>query len=438
LKVLYFDCFSGISGDMTLGALLDLGADETALRNELAKLGLKGYTLNIQKKKQNAIIGTDVEIVVDDVEEHNQEGEHGNTHSHTHSHTHTHGYENGRIFENHHHNARNLMDIEAIIDGSGLKQKVKDFSKKVFREIAKAEAKVHDTDIYDIHFHEVGAIDSIVDIVGIAICLDLLDIKKVFSSVLHDGKGFIECQHGVMPVPVPAVMQMLADSSIPLVQENIGTELVTPTGMGIIKCLAESYGNMPAMMIDKIGYGMGKRYTGKFNALRVVMGTFFDEGNMMEEIAILETNIDNMTPEIMGFTSEYLFKNGALDVFFTPVYMKKNRPAVMLTVLSKIEDEMKLTDIILKHTGTLGVRRRRSKRSCVERREKSVDTELGKVRVKVAYGSDFKKVSPEYEDCREIALKTGIPLSDIYELVKNAYNEEKDSYKKEKDYANKE
>jgi pyridinium-3,5-bisthiocarboxylic acid mononucleotide nickel chelatase len=268
LRVLYFDCCSGISGDMTLGALLDLGADEAGLRSGLDKLGLSGFEIGIHKKKQNGIIGTDVEVVEKAVQK-----------------------------------ERNLLEIETLIDLSGLKQSAKDFSKKVFMEIAKAEAIVHDKDIYDVHFHEAGAAGAIIDIVGTAICLDLLEVKRVFSSVLHDGKGFINCSHGIIPIPVPAVSQMLSGSKIPLVQEDVNTELVTPTGMGIIKCLAECYGEMPAMMIERIGYGLGKRDTGRLNALKVVMGTFFDESGMMEEIAMLETDYSSLTTGVRSSLS---------------------------------------------------------------------------------------------------------------------------------------
>lgn len=441
MRVLYFDCFSGISGDMTLGALLDLGIDPELFKSELGKLNLAGYEIDIGKKQKNGITGTDVQVnlteeytkLEDKLKQHEHGHEHqghphehdhsihshdkdddGHGHSHAHPHTHPHTH-------SHTHSMRNLKSIEMIIDWSEMKQSVKNFSKKVFREIAKAEAKVHGKDINEVHFHEVGAVDSIVDIVGTAICLDLLGIEKVFSSPLHDGHGSIECQHGTIPVPVPAVMEMLSGSGIPLVSEDINTELVTPTGMGIIKCLASEFGKMPAMTIDKIGYGMGKRETGKFNALRVIMGTLFEEDNIREEIAILETNIDDLSPEILGFTAEKLMQHGALDVFFTPIYMKKSRPATMLTVLSTFEAEDRLVDIILRETSTLGVRRSTSKRYCMKREVIKVATEHGEVRVKVASAGDYNKYAPEYEDCREIAHRTGMPMIKVYDLVRGSY-----------------
>jgi len=422
VKVLYFDCFSGISGDMTLGALLDLGIDKEEFKRELSKLNLKGYDIVIEKTTRDGIVGTNVNVILSkeyeelqkklERHEHEHKHEHGSGHNHDHSHGDGHSHDHSHL-----HSMRNLKSIEMIIDWSDLKQSVKDLSKKVFREIAQAEAKVHNMDINEIHFHEVGAIDSIVDIVGTAICIDMLGVQKIFSSPLHDGRGFIQCQHGIIPVPVPAVMEMLRDSKIPLIQEDINTEMVTPTGMGLIKCLSSSFGNMPAMIIDKIGYGFGKRDIGRLNALRVIVGTLFEDDGMMEEIAVLETNIDDMSPELLGFTSEKLLESGALDVFYTPVYMKKSRPAFLLTVLTNKGLEEKLVDIIFKETSTLGIRRSTVKRYCMERETVMVSTGLGQVRVKVASRGNFRKCAPEYEDCKKIATKNKIPLMQVFDEV---------------------
>ena len=404
MKVLYFDCFSGISGNMTLGALLDLEIDPEKFKSELKKLNLNGYDIEITQKKKNGIAGTYVDVIMNNLETAHANHSHGDKHKHKHS-------------------MRNFIDIEMIIDHSNLSSKVKEFSKKVFREIARAEAKVHGTDIENVHFHEVGAVDSIVDIVGTAICLEMLGAEKVFSSSLHDGQGFIECQHGTIPVPVPAVMEMLADSGIPLISEDVQTELVTPTGMGIIKSIASNFGKMPEMKIDRVGYGMGSRETGRLNALRVVMGILLEDNKVDDEIVVLETNIDDMSPEFLGFTAERLLENGALDVYYTPIYMKKNRPAYMLTVLSNRDCEEKLTDIILIETSTLGVRKSVGIRSCMNREIETVNTQLGEVRVKVAYKGEFKKAAPEYEDCKEIANRTGMPIREVYEIVMKKFHD---------------
>jgi len=427
MKVLYFDCFSGISGDMVLGALMDLGVDEEAFRKELNKLNLSGYRIVIEKKVKNSISVTDVNVILDEDncnkenkddghkhcedrdEHHHHDHHHGHEHNHNHNHTHNHT-------NNHGHNARNLMDIEQLIDSSDLSSDVKKFSKKVFREIALAEAKVHNKPVEEVHFHEVGAVDSIVDIVGAAICLHLLGIDRVYSSPLHDGKGFVECQHGRLPVPVPAVMEMLTNSNIPYIVEDINTELVTPTGIGIIKCLAHGFGNMPEMLIEKVGYGAGKRDIGRLNALRCVMGTINEDDNR-DKVVVLNTNIDDMNPEILGFVMDRLFEAGALDVYYTPVYMKKNRPAVELTVLCAEDKEQIIVDIILKETTTLGIRKTFAERYKMNREIVKVSTRYGEVRVKVSKFGEFKKFAPEYEDCKEIALNKEVPLWKVYNEV---------------------
>lgn len=403
MKVLYLDCFSGISGDMMLGALLDLGIDQDEFKKELEKLKLSGYQININKKVINGITVTDVDVAV-----------------HEHDHHHDHNHEHGN--DHHHHDARNIEDIEHLIDDSGLSDKVKDFSKRVFGEIARAEARVHNMDVRQVHFHEVGAVDSIVDIVGSAICLDLLGIDMVYCSALHDGNGFIECQHGKLPVPVPAVMEMLKNSGIPYITEDINTELVTPTGMGLVKCLSKGFGVMPPMTVNMVGYGAGKRQTGRFNALRCVVGDLLKGEEKDSEISVLETNIDDMNHEILGYVMERLFDKGALDVFYTPVYMKKNRPGVMLTVLSEKANEENLTTIILEETSTLGVRKYASKRCILEREFNIINTRYGEVRVKVAGEGAFAKSAPEYEDCVKLAKENGVPLRKIYDAVNNSLN----------------
>lgn len=425
MKVLFFDCFSGISGDMTLGALLDLGIDKDAFLTELEKLKVHGYSIEINKKVKNGISGTDVHVVLEETGHHengeeHQYGEiHHTDHHHHGEHEHTHNH-------SHNHNSeRNLEDIELIINQSDLRPRVKSMSTKIFREIARAEAKVHGKDINEVHFHEVGAVDSIVDIVGSCICLDMLGIERIFASELHEGKGFVKCAHGLLPVPVPAVMEMLCSSKIPLITEDIPFELVTPTGLGIIKMISSGFGKMPPMSIEKTGYGMGKRETGRFNALRVVMGSLYQQDMIpSDEISILETNIDNMSPEIMGYTMEKLLDSGALDVYYTPIYMKKNRPSAMLTVLVKCGEEKKISEIIFSETSTLGIRISHSQRLCMDRELVKVNTQYGDVRVKVANIGDIMKFAPEYEDCRSIALKTGMPIKEVYELVNEKYRQD--------------
>jgi uncharacterized protein (TIGR00299 family) protein len=404
LRALYFDCFSGVSGDMMLGALLDLGIDEKKFIEELNKLNLSGYKIVIEKKVKDSIAVTDVNVIVEGIEDHN--------HHHDHDHHHDHNH--------HHHPSRNLKDIEKIINESNLKSNVKEFGIKVFKEIAKAEARVHNKEINEIHFHEVGAVDSIVDIMGVAICIDLLLVDKIYSSPLRDGNGFIKCQHGMLPVPVPAVMEMLKMSKIPYITEDVNTELVTPTGIALIKCLCSEYGVMPPMKIKKVGYGAGKREIGRFNGLRCVLGTLADELKKDDEIYVLETNIDDMNPELLGYVMEVLLERGAREVFYTPIYMKKNRPAVVLTVLTNEEMQDELSKIILRETSTLGIRKTICKRQTLNREEKSVMTKYGEIKVKISLAEGLKKVSPEYEDCKRLAKERNIPLWKVYDEVKNA------------------
>lgn len=270
MKILYFNCFSGISGDMAMGALLDLGIDRKAFLDEMDKLCIDGYEIIISDVNKCGIKGTDVSVLLkdDDLRRNN-------------------------IM---YHKQRGLAEIEMIIDNSGLSENVKAFSKRVYTEIAQAEAKVHDSTLYEVPLHEVGELDSIIDVVGTGICLELLKVGKVFSSVLHDGCGFIKCRHGILPVPVPAVLQMLAGSGIPLISENVGTELITPTGMGLIKCMSSGFGSPPPMIVEKVGYGFGKRETGRLAALRVTLGETFNE---------LNCNQDNPSVLKTGFTMDF-------------------------------------------------------------------------------------------------------------------------------------
>lgn len=430
MKTLYLDCFSGISGDMLLGALVDVGVDGDALAAELAKLNVEGYKLSFEKKAKQGIGGTDAHV--DLFDHHVTEHDHHHDEEHHHAHDHHHGEDNcpgheqlhehgdehdehnhGENEPHHHHLSRNFSDIQHIIDSSGISDRVKELSKKIFYEIAIAEARVHMKPVEEVHFHEVGAIDSIVDIVGVCICLDMLGVEKIYASELHDGKGFIECQHGTIPVPVPAVMEMLRGSGIPLVQENIETELVTPTGFAIAKCVAAAFGKMPVMNVQRVGYGFGKRETGGFNAIRVLLGET-EEKQGLEGLVVLETNIDNLSGEILGYTMERLLNEGALDVFHTPIYMKKNRPAVMLSVITKADMEQKLVDILLKETTTLGIRRYEISRYAMEREIFTVNTKYGEVRLKKAWLGSVVKYSPEYEDCAQIAREHNVPIKDVY------------------------
>lgn len=404
MKTLYFDCFSGISGDMTVGALLDIGADEKVLLEGLKQLKTDGYEIRIEKKLKNGISGTDFSVILEEHEEHTHEHEYNN-HEHSH-HEHEHHHT-----ENHEHMHRNMGDIEKIINDSGLNEKVKKLSIDMFRLVAEAEGKIHGKPAGEVHFHEVGAIDSIVDIIGTAICIDNLAPDRIVFSSLPLSKGFVKCQHGVFPLPAPATLEILRN--VPVYFTDINFELVTPTGAAIAKGLANEFGMVGELEAEKIGYGLGKKTYEIPNVLRVVL--FNTKKKLSDTIVEIETNIDDMTAEQLGSTVEKLFSEGALDVFFTPVFMKKNRPGTKLTALCHPEKKEGIVGAILKHTSTFGVRMSLMERSILDRETVGIDTEFGSIRCKVGkLDGEVLKYSPEYEDCRAASEKYGRPITDIY------------------------
>ena len=395
MKTLYFDCSSGISGNMTLGALLEIIGDENYLLEELKKLNVDGYKIEISKQVKNGIKGTYVDVILD--EDH--------THEHEHEHHHDH--------EHHHHEHRNLNDVYSVIDNSSLDEKTKDLAKRIFLRVAKAESKVHNKPLEEVHFHEVGAIDSIIDIVGTAILINKISPDRIISSVVNDGYGFIECAHGTMAVPVPATSEIFAASNVKFRQIDIDTELVTPTGAAIIAELAEEFTTLPAMVTEKIGWGTGSKDLKIPNVLKVYYGEIQEKN---ENFVVMETNIDDCSGEILGYTSEKLFENGALDVFFTPIFMKKNRPAYRLTVACKKEDMFKLQNIIFKETTTIGIRYRFEARTELGREFVEIDTKYGKIKAKKVTNDGETYVYPEYESMKKIAKENNIPLKELYKL----------------------
>ena len=398
MKTLYFDCSSGISGNMVLGALIEIIGDEEYLINELKKLNTSGYKIEISKKVKNGITGTYVDVVVDGKDEYGHVN-HLETEEHHHEH--------------HHHEHRNLDEVNKIIDKSDLDEKIKDLAKRIFLRVAKAESKVHNKPLNEVHFHEVGAIDSIIDIVGTAILINKISPEKIISSVVNDGYGFIECAHGTMSVPVPATSEIFVSSNVIFRQIDIDTELVTPTGAAIIAELAQEFNTLPAMVINKIGWGAGYKDLRIPNVLKVYFGEM-EKTN--DDFAVMETNIDDCNGEILGYTMEKLFQNGALDVFYTPIFMKKNRPAYRLTVACKRKDIYKLQNIIFKETTTIGIRYRFEYRTELSREITEINTKYGKLKVKKVNSNGEEYIYPEYESIKEIAEKNNIPLKELYKL----------------------
>ena len=422
MKIAYFDCFSGISGDMTLGALVDVGVDPGALKAELSKLKLDAeFSLDFKKASKHHITGTRAivrmtESIQDDGNRTAESSEGADAHSHSHDHAHeTHDH-------SHHEHApsRHLSDIFAILEDNNLERAIVDRSKQVFDRLAEAEAKVHNTSKDRIHLHEVSGIDSIVDIVGCVIGLNLLGIEELYASPLALGSGFVRCAHGLMPVPVPGTMELL--KGVEVRQTQIRKELVTPTGAAIITTLARGFGPMPEMVIDRVGYGAGTRELEEQpNLLRICLGEKKVGSLEGDQVYLIETNLDDMSPEIAGYLTELLFEKGALDVFLTSILMKKGRPATKLSLLAAPDLRENLTKVVLSETTTFGVRCHLVERSKLSRDFIEVQTRWGTVRAKRGSmdGEPIKTV-PEYEDCKRIAEEQSMPFRQVYEEVMRA------------------
>ena len=390
MRIAYFDCFSGISGNMVLGALLDAGLELDVLREALAGLQISGYEIKARRVVKKHIACTLVDVETREV-----------------------GVE------------RHLSDILDIIGESTLPGDVKQTCGRIFTRLAEAEAKVHGLDVEDIHFHEVGGLDAIVDVVGSVAGLKLLGIEEVYSSPLHLGTGFVECAHGRFPVPAPATLELVR--GVPTYGRDVEAELVTPTGAAIITTLAKGFGPSPTMEVEAIGYGAGYRDLPIPNLLRVSVGRALEpreRGYEEDIVTLMEANIDDMNPEFYEHVMARLFDRGALDVFLTPIQMKKSRPAVKLSALVREADLGGVLDVFFEETTTLGVRLYEVRRKKLAREEIVVGTRYGKVSVKVGrLGDAVKNISPEYEDCRRIAEREGIPLKEVYGEARRAAEE---------------
>jgi pyridinium-3,5-bisthiocarboxylic acid mononucleotide nickel chelatase len=378
----YFDCFSGISGDMTIGALLDMGVPLEWLRDQLATVAPDGYTLSERSISHHGIQARQFMVGLQGEPSH-----------------------------------RNYGDIKSMIENSPLSSRVKQTGLSVFDHLAEAEAKIHGVSKETVHFHEVGALDSIVDIIGSALCLEYLKIDRVMSSKIPLGSGFVTCQHGTLPLPAPATLEILSD--VPVYGCGISEEMVTPTGAALIKALAEDYIDLPTMTVKKIGYGAGSRHLEEQpNLLRVIMGNIQETGLHADDILMVETCIDDMNPEIFGYLMERLFLDGALDVYWIPIFMKKNRPGTLIQVLCKPDTKAIIIHRILSETTSTGVRYQNIQRMCLARESVMVSTEFGEVPMKQISNPDgTTHLTPEYEVCKKIAHEHDIPLKNIYRRI---------------------
>lgn len=382
MKIAYFDTFSGISGDMTLGAFVSAGFRIDELSAELQKLKLSGFELQARHVERSAITAVKVDVIISEQPKYH----------------------------------RHLKDIHGLIEKSELSGGVKEKAKKIFYELAIAEAKIHNTTLEKIHFHEVGALDSIVDIVGTAICLEHFGIEAVYSSPVRIGRGgFASTQHGTMPVPTPATVEIL--KCYPTVLTDIDFELTTPTGAAIIKAVSSGVLSTEKIIVEKVGYGAGEKELEQVpNLLRVLIGELAAEFHE-DEVVIVETNIDDMNPEIYPFVIEQLLANGAHDAYLIPIIMKKGRPGILLSAMvnrSRLDNILK---IIFSQTSTLGVRIQHTERKKLQRTQKEITTSLGRVKVKVILFDGLERLVPEFEECRQIASEKNLPLIEVYKIL---------------------
>jgi uncharacterized protein (TIGR00299 family) protein len=385
MRTLYFDCFAGASGNMILGGLLGLGVEQQDLERELAKLALPDVLLNSTIVDRSGISALHVEVVAPDQKAH-----------------------------------RHLSDIVRIINDSSLEVKVKSMSAAVFTRLAEAEAKVHGIAIEKVHFHEVGAIDAIIDIVGACIGFQMLDIDRYVCSEINVGSGFVEMEHGLFPVPPPAVAELLRN--VPVYSNEIKGELITPTGAAIISTICDSYGTLPKLKLKAVAYGAGTRSYDRFpNVLRLWIGessAAANEDQQVDDLVLIETNLDDISAQVLGFVMERAFELGALDCWFTPIQMKKNRPATMLSVLCSRENRATISALIYKETTTLGLRVRSVERECLSREILKVNTRFGSVDVKIAkYDGQITNAMPEYEQVRHLALEHNVAFKTVHDEV---------------------
>ncbi|MBW8350165.1 nickel pincer cofactor biosynthesis protein LarC [Bacillus sp. IITD106] len=444
MKALYIDCFSGISGDMMVGALIDAGASPEKIERELKKLDVSGYEIKCSRVVKEGISSIKFDVILDEEHSHDHHhhgGHEHHSHDHTHhehthhhhdhdhshqdhhhelSHDHEHHHNNNDHSHDshHHHHHSRYADIVKLIEESELSPKVKERSKQIFAPIAKSESKIHNMSIDDVHFHEVGAVDSIVDIIATAIALEELEIEKIITSHVPLGSGKIRISHGIYPVPAPATLDMM--KNVPIAPSDLPYELTTPTGAGIVVSQSDSFGTLPAMKISSIGYGAGTRnIPGRPNVLRVMVGELL-EGNELisgkqESISVIECHMDDMTGEAFGYVMEKLLNEGALDVYYTTIFMKKNRPGTLVTVLSPEHLDAKLTEILFKETTTLGVRKNTWSRSILDRKIITAETPYGLINIKQAIKKgDVIREVPEYEDVKKAALEHGVSFQEVY------------------------
>jgi uncharacterized protein (TIGR00299 family) protein len=436
MRIAYLECFSGISGDMFMGALVDVGIPPRVLEDTVAALGL-GARLEISRVVRGGISAAKVDVYFDGEKDLPREEcwarlplEHEHSHEHQ-GHSHSHPRETRtRVSAPHEHShshehVRSLKEIRGIISAASISEGARTTAIAIFEALGRAEAKIHNTSIESVHFHEVGAVDAMVDIVCAAVGAEALGVDEIICSSLNLGGGLVTCTHGTFPVPAPATVELLRDA--PVYSSGLQVELVTPTGAAIVKTLVSRFAAFPEMKIEKSGYGAGSRdFPGHPNVVRLTIGESASNAlvakTASDTVTVLEANLDDLNPQVFGYVMDRLFEEGALDTFVVPVQMKKNRPGTLLTVLCKPEDACRLTQLVFSETTTLGVRRRDEMRQTLARRWESVRTPWGEVRIKIAsMNGTVTNYAPEYEDCRRIAAEHHVPLKTVMQEAARAY-----------------
>lgn len=435
-NTLYLECYSGISGDMAVAALLDLGVDKEVLNKALCSLHVDGFRTEISRVKKSGIDACDFRVILESAYEnhdHDMEYLHGENHHNSTEHTHNHAHtmqeehthqtqEHSHAHTHHHtHEHRGLLDILQIIEQADITKRAKETATKIFEIIGDAEAKAHAIAREAVHFHEVGAVDSIVDIIAVAVCLDNLNIDEVIVPHLYEGQGFVRCQHGMIPIPVPAVANIAEAHGLTLHITNTQGELVTPTGAAIVAAIKTKSQLPEEFRILKTGIGAGKRTYDRPSMLRAML--LKENKNESDCIVKLESNIDDCSGETLGFVMESLFEAGAKDVFYTPIFMKKSRPAYQLSVICQEEDRCELEKIIFKETTTIGIRRAKMERTILKREIQNRSTSLGEVKVKVCDLEGEKRYYPEYESIAMLCKKKGISYQEAYNRIVNEIKE---------------
>ncbi len=441
MRIAYLDCFSGISGDMFLGALVDAGVSVELLDRAVRSLKL-GAELRTSRVDRSGISATKIDVLVNGVADappdaahahhhHHDEHEHAHAHAHkedaAHGHSHKHEKAHAHAHKDHHPHGRGLTEIKQIIANAQISDWARQKATAIFEELGRAEAKIHNVPVEKIHFHVVGAADALVDIVCAAVGAEAIAADKWIASPLNVGGGTVVCAHGTYPVPAPATVELLKDA--PVYSSGIQKELVTPTGAAIVRALTTEFGPMPTMTVKQTGYGAGARDFEKHaNVLRITIGETVQAAVAhlpTEEIVVLEANLDDLNPQVFGYVVEQALAAGALDVFAAPVQMKKSRPGLVLTVLSQPQDAQRLATLVFRETTTLGMRVRREQRYALPRLHQAVQTRWGEVRIKIAQlNGGVSNYAPEYEDCRRIAEQQQLPLKTVMQEAVRLYLEQ--------------